>query len=186
MPMARAAAEIDPVSRTLSSSAALPGPIRAPESKIREILMRAIVPIISPMTRLAEVAACRNGPKVLWSPPAPRIFAPMSPSPLITSRFLVLRAGDYSWLCRHVQPHYNWTGGPPRHTRRLSIQARPMESGSTTVGGIVIPSTDPTFLAVVVGLHIPLGIACVVTGASAMLSQKGRGRHFKFGTNYFW
>ncbi len=61
-----------------------------------------------------------------------------------------------------------------------------MESGSTTVGGIVIPSTDPTFLAVVLGVHIPLGIACVVTGASAMLSQKGRGRHSNFGTIYFW
>jgi hypothetical protein len=33
MPISRAAAEIEPVSRMLSSSLALPGPIRAPESK---------------------------------------------------------------------------------------------------------------------------------------------------------
>jgi len=49
----------------------------------------------------------------------------------------------------------------------------PMDGGSTTIGGIVIPSTDPIFLAVVVGVHIPLGIVCVVTGACAMLSRKG-------------
>ena len=29
---------------------------------------------------------------------------------------------------------------------------------------MVIPSTDPAFLAANVGIHIPLGIACVVTG----------------------
>jgi len=61
-----------------------------------------------------------------------------------------------------------------------------MESGSTVVGGIVIPSTDPAFLAVVIGLHIPLGMACVIAGAGAMFCQKGRGRHSKFGTVYFW
>ena len=61
-----------------------------------------------------------------------------------------------------------------------------MDGEATTIGGIVIPSTDPVFLAVVIGVHIPLGIACVVTGASAMLSRKGRGRHSRFGTIYFW
>jgi uncharacterized membrane protein len=61
-----------------------------------------------------------------------------------------------------------------------------MDSGSTTIGGIVIPSTDPAFVGVVVGIHIPLGIACVVMGASAMLSWKGRGRHSRFGTIFFW
>jgi uncharacterized membrane protein len=61
-----------------------------------------------------------------------------------------------------------------------------MDGETTTIGGIVIPSTDPAFLAVVIGVHIPLGIACVVTGAIAMLSQKGWGRHSKFGTIYFW
>ena len=61
-----------------------------------------------------------------------------------------------------------------------------MDGEATTIGGIVIPSTDPVFLAVVIGVHIPLGIACVVTGASAMLSRKGRGRHSTWGTIYFW
>ncbi|HWZ12544.1 MAG TPA: hypothetical protein VNX22_05330 [Acidobacteriaceae bacterium] len=61
-----------------------------------------------------------------------------------------------------------------------------MDGEATIIGGIVIPSTDPAFLAVVIGLHIPLGIVSVVTGASAMLSRKGRGRHSRFGTIYFW
>src|SRR3569833_1577985 len=56
----------------------------------------------------------------------------------------------------------------------------------TIVAGIEIPSTDPVFVAVAVGVHIPLGIACVAIGAIAMLSEKRRGRHSKFGTTYFW
>jgi uncharacterized membrane protein len=56
----------------------------------------------------------------------------------------------------------------------------------TSVAGIEIPSTDPLFLAVVIGVHIPLGLACVVIGALAMLSKKGRGRHSTLGTTYFW
>ena len=61
-----------------------------------------------------------------------------------------------------------------------------MDTGPTIVGGIAIPSSDPVFLAVVIALHIPLGITCVVTGGVAMLSTKGRGRHSRFGTIYFW
>ena len=62
-----------------------------------------------------------------------------------------------------------------------------MTGGETTiVAGIEIPSTDPVFLAVVLGVHIPLGIACVAIGAIAMLSPKRRGRHSRFGTIYFW
>jgi hypothetical protein len=57
---------------------------------------------------------------------------------------------------------------------------------TTIVAGIEIPSTDPVFLAVVLGVHIPLGIACVAIGAIAMLSEKRRGRHSNFGTIYFW
>jgi hypothetical protein len=57
---------------------------------------------------------------------------------------------------------------------------------TTTIGGIVIPSTDLAFLTVTIGIHIPLGIACVVAGAGAMLSQKRRGRHSTLGTTYFW
>ena len=61
-----------------------------------------------------------------------------------------------------------------------------MDGESTSIGGIVIPSTDPTFLVLVVAVHIPLGIACVVAGATAMLSRKGRGRHSTSGAVYFW
>jgi uncharacterized membrane protein len=52
-------------------------------------------------------------------------------------------------------------------------------------GGDRVPSTSPMFLAVV-GFHILAGLACVITGAVAMLSAKGRGGHSKFGTIYFW
>jgi hypothetical protein len=61
-----------------------------------------------------------------------------------------------------------------------------MATASTTVLGIEIPSTDPVFLTIVIGIHIPLGLACVAAGASAMLSRKGRGRHSTAGTVYFW
>ena len=59
-------------------------------------------------------------------------------------------------------------------------------SGSTTIAGIEIPSTDPIFIGVVVGIHVPLGLACVTAGAVAMLARKGRGRHSRAGTIYFW
>ncbi len=60
-----------------------------------------------------------------------------------------------------------------------------MADGSTILAGIEIPSTSPTFLTFV-GLHILVGVASVVAGAVAMLSPKGRGRHSRFGTIYFW
>jgi hypothetical protein len=60
-----------------------------------------------------------------------------------------------------------------------------MTEGTTNVAGIAIPSIDPIFLAVV-GVHILLGLACIVTGAIAMLSQKRAGRHPWYGTIYFW
>ena len=51
-------------------------------------------------------------------------------------------------------------------------QSRKASGGrSITIGGIVIPSTDPVFLAVVIGVHIPLAIARVVTGASGQRRQ---------------
>jgi hypothetical protein len=56
---------------------------------------------------------------------------------------------------------------------------------ATAIAGIEIPSTNPVFLTVV-GIHILLGLACVVTGAIAMLSQKRAGRHPSNGTIYFW
>ena len=55
-----------------------------------------------------------------------------------------------------------------------------MTNGSTTLAGIEIPSTDPIFLTVVAGIHIPLGMVCVVVGALAMLSKKQRDRHSIF------
>jgi hypothetical protein len=73
--------------------------------------------------------------------------------------------------------------------RRADLQdgADAMTGGQTTiVAGIEIPSADPVFLAIVLGVHIPLGIASVVIGAMAMLSRKRRGRHSRFGTIYFW
>ena len=57
--------------------------------------------------------------------------------------------------------------------------------GTTVVLGMPIPSTDPTFLAIV-GVHVVFGLAAVITGAIALLSRKGRGRHSNFGTAYFW
>jgi hypothetical protein len=55
----------------------------------------------------------------------------------------------------------------------------------TNIAGIEIPSTDPIFLTVV-SVHVLLGLACTGTGAIAMLSQKGPGRHPRHGTIYFW
>jgi hypothetical protein len=57
--------------------------------------------------------------------------------------------------------------------------------GTTDLFGIPVPSTDPVFLALVV-VHIAFGIAAVASGAIAMLSSKGRGRHANFGKIYFW
>jgi hypothetical protein len=54
------------------------------------------------------------------------------------------------------------------------------------VAGIEIPSNDPIFLAVVLGIHIPLGLTCVVVGLIAMFIKKGRGRHSTCGKIYFW
>lgn len=60
-----------------------------------------------------------------------------------------------------------------------------MGAGTTDIAGIEIPSTDPVFLTVV-GIHILLGLACVVAGAIAILSRKRAGRHPRNGTIYFW
>ena len=55
----------------------------------------------------------------------------------------------------------------------------------TDILGIQIPSVDPVFLTIV-GFHILIGIACVIAGAVAIFSAKGRGRHSGFGAIYFW
>jgi hypothetical protein len=56
---------------------------------------------------------------------------------------------------------------------------------ASVVAGIPIPSTSPVFLAVV-GLHVLVGLVCVIAGAVAMLSPKRAGRHPTFGTIYYW
>ena len=58
-------------------------------------------------------------------------------------------------------------------------------SDVTVIAGIEIPSTSPIFLTIV-GLHIAVGLACVIAGAVAMLSPKAPGRHPAFGTIYYW
>lgn len=60
-----------------------------------------------------------------------------------------------------------------------------MASDTTIVFGVPVPSVDPVFLAVV-RFHILIGIACVAASIAAMLSSKGRGRHSRFGTIYYW
>lgn len=60
-----------------------------------------------------------------------------------------------------------------------------MSEDTTVVLGIPIPSTSPVFLTVV-GLHVLVGLVCVVAGAVAMLSPKRAGRHPLFGTIYYW
>lgn len=60
-----------------------------------------------------------------------------------------------------------------------------MLGDATLVAGIEVPSTSPIFLTIV-GLHVLLGLGCVIAGAIAMLSLKRKGRHPTFGTLYFW
>jgi hypothetical protein len=60
-----------------------------------------------------------------------------------------------------------------------------MGDGATDIAGIEIPSTNPVFLTIV-GIHVLLGLACVIAGAIAMLSPKRAGRHPRNGTIYFW
>lgn len=72
------------------------------------------------------------------------------------------------------------------HGNAVTGDPRTMTHETTTVVlGLPIPSADPTFLAIV-GIHVVFGLAAVITGAVAMLSSKGRGRHAHFGTAYFW
>lgn len=56
---------------------------------------------------------------------------------------------------------------------------------ATDLLGIPVPSTDPIFLGFLV-VHVACGLIAVVAGATAMLSRKGRGRHWTFGVTYFW
>ena len=60
-----------------------------------------------------------------------------------------------------------------------------MQPETTVVAGIEIPSTSPVFLTIV-GVHVLLGILCVVSGILAMLSEKRAGGHPRAGTFYYW
>jgi uncharacterized membrane protein len=59
------------------------------------------------------------------------------------------------------------------------------DHSTTVLLGVPIPSKDPVFLAFIV-VHIAFGIAATISGAVAMLMNKGRGRHSRYGTSYFW
>ena len=59
-----------------------------------------------------------------------------------------------------------------------------MNNDAVNIGGILIPFHSPVFLSIV-GVHVLAGIACVISGITAMLSRKGPGRHPAFGRIYF-
>src|SRR5258708_2426506 len=59
-----------------------------------------------------------------------------------------------------------------------------MTCATIVVAGINIPCDSWLFLTVL-AIHIPFGLACVVTGVIAMLSKKGAGQHPSFGTLYY-
>ena len=58
-------------------------------------------------------------------------------------------------------------------------------SAVTVVAGLPIPSASRVFLAIL-AVHVAVALGCVIAGAAAMLSRKGRGRHSRLGTIYFW
>jgi hypothetical protein len=60
-----------------------------------------------------------------------------------------------------------------------------MTVAQISVAGISVPSSSPIFLGLL-SIHILCGLACVVTGIIAMLSDKRPGRHPTFGTAYYW
>jgi len=53
------------------------------------------------------------------------------------------------------------------------------------IAGFQIPSDSRTFLTIL-AIHAPVGMVAVVTGVAAMLSDKRRGVHTRFGSIYFW
>jgi hypothetical protein len=60
-----------------------------------------------------------------------------------------------------------------------------LSGNSTIVAGIPLPSDAPLFLAFI-AVHVVAGLVCVIVGAVAMFSRKGRGRHPHAGTIYYW
>lgn len=51
--------------------------------------------------------------------------------------------------------------------------------------GLPVPAAGPLFL-LALALHVPAGLACVVTGAVAAFSVKGGRRHRRAGRIYIW
>jgi uncharacterized membrane protein len=56
---------------------------------------------------------------------------------------------------------------------------------TTDLFGIPVPSTDRTFLIIVV-IHILLSLVALISGLFAMLSDKGSFKHSKYGKAYFF
>jgi uncharacterized membrane protein HdeD (DUF308 family) len=53
------------------------------------------------------------------------------------------------------------------------------------IAGFQITSGSRMFLTIV-AIHVPVGMVAVVTGVAAMISDKRRGAHTRFGSIYFW
>lgn len=89
--------------------------------------------------------------------------------------------------CRHnsSRPCGRLRGGIARSVWSLQKEDVPMPTQTTVLFGIPVPSANPLFLSVV-SVHVLFGLAAVISGAVAMLSIKGRGRHSNLGTIYFW
>lgn len=60
-----------------------------------------------------------------------------------------------------------------------------MTDGTIVILGIEVPAISPAFVAMI-AVHVLVGLGCVVAGIVAMLSRKGKGRHPRFGTIYYW
>lgn len=60
-----------------------------------------------------------------------------------------------------------------------------MFCNALAAAGIVV-SCDSAIFLVILAIHIPFGITCVIAGVVAMLSRKQHGRHPTFGTIYYW
>ena len=60
-----------------------------------------------------------------------------------------------------------------------------MSDKETILFGVPVPSDNPLFLTIV-GIHIMLGIVCVLSGAVAMLTRKGSRTHTTSGKIYYW
>lgn len=60
-----------------------------------------------------------------------------------------------------------------------------MACNPLVLGGFELPCDTPLFLALL-AVHVPFGLACVVSGLLAMFSPKGPGRHPRWGKIYYW